>query len=282
YNPAGIAESDGTNIFIDANVALRHATYSHDQAQGNPAQTGDQNEPADAKGANYGEGTLFNVIAVPMIGASTKIGDLALGAAFYIPTGGSSMWSQNDAFKGNRKYPGPVDGIARWYSMQGEILSYYWTLAVAYEFKQIGLSIGASGNLIHSSINTIRASTSSSDNDVTNEGRSFLDVGGWQGSFGVGADLEVIRKTLWFGASYQARPNVAGGMTLKGHLKENLAGVVTDDEVELHQDLPDVIRIGGRFRPVEDWEIRLFGDWTRWSAFKNQCIVQAGGPCNVN
>src|SRR5262249_47590196 len=131
YNPAGIAESEGTNIFLDANIALRHASYTHAQAvdprtgRPDPNVTGDTNEPVDAKGANYGEGTLFNVVAAPMIGASTKLGDFALGAGFYIPFGGHSIWDRNDAFKGSTKYPGAYYGPARWYSIEGEIISYY-------------------------------------------------------------------------------------------------------------------------------------------------------------
>ena len=38
------------------------------------------------------------------------------------------------------------------------------------------------------------------------------------------------------------------------------------------QDLPDVIRLGARFAARPDVELRLFGDYTRWSAFKHQCI----------
>src|SRR5262249_48660331 len=35
-------------------------------------------------------------------------------------------------------------------------------------------------------------------------------------------------------------------------------------------------------RPRDDMELRLFGDWTRWSAFTDQCIRAKGTPCELN
>lgn len=273
YNPAGIADSKGTHVFLDVTAAWRHVTYQH-----TPAKS-DIPEPPGAKGANTDKASLFNIIPSPMVGLTTKFGDLALGAGFYTPFGGQATWQQNDNFKNNKSYPGPVDGAQRWFVIDGEIRSSYYTLAAAYHIPHTGLSIGASGNLVQSMINIVRARDILADNSVLSEGRSWLDVSGWQGSFGVGAYYEAVPKKLWFGASYQSRPGVSGGMKLSGTLKNDFGGVLTSDKVNAYQDFPDVIQLGTRWRVRQDVELRLFGDWSRWSSFKDQCIAAVGAPC---
>lgn len=276
YNPAGIAESEDIHIFLDVNVALRSVSYSHAQAPS------DADEPAGAEGANFGEGSLFNVAAAPMIGATGKFGDFAVGAGFYVPFGGSSTWSKNEDFEGqNTPYPGIEDGPQRWTSITGTLRSLYWTLAVAYNIESIGLSIGAGANLIRSEIDTIRARNANGSSNIASEGRSRISVGDWQGSFSAGAMLEAIEKKLYFGASYQARPNIAGGMKLDGQLI-NTFGRRSTDEIDVHQDMPDIIRLGGKWKVASDIELRLFGDYSRWSALENQCLALQGEECETD
>jgi len=276
YNPAGIAESEDIHIFLDANVAWRSVSFSHAQAPSDP------DEPAGAEGANFGDGSLFNVAAVPMIGATGKFGDFAVGAGFYVPFGGSSTWSKNETYEDkDTPYPGIEDGVQRWTSITGTLRSLYWTLAVAYNIESIGLSIGAGANLIRSEIKTIRARNANGSSNIASEGRSRIAVGDWQGSFSVGALFEAIEKKLYIGASYQARPNIAGGMKLDGQLINTFGSKSTDD-IDVHQDMPDVIRAGAKWKVADDIELRLFGDFTRWSAFKEQCLALEGEECATN
>jgi long-chain fatty acid transport protein len=273
YNPAGIAESEGVHIFLDGSLAFRSATWTHELAE-----TDDDSVP----GANDGEATLFNVLAAPMLGASFKIADFALGAGVYVPFGGQASWDKNSDFEGDTQYPGPVDGVQRWSAIDGSIQSMFFTLAAAYRIRAIGLSVGASGNLIRSAVKTLRAREVTGGNTLASEGRSLLDVSGLQASFGVGAMLEAMREKLWIGASYQARPNIAGGMELTGTLRNNFTGTPDPEtRVSLYQDLPDIIRLGVRFKAADDLELRLFGDLTRWSAMKNQCLANEGEACAV-
>jgi long-chain fatty acid transport protein len=51
--------------------------------------------------------------------------------------------------------------------------------------------------------------------------------------------------------------------------------------VSLYQDLPDIVRLGVRFKAMDELELRLFGDWTRWSAMQNQCLSNEGEACAV-
>jgi long-chain fatty acid transport protein len=77
---------------------------------------------------------------------------------------------------------------------------------------------------------------------------------------------------------------VTGGMTLKGTLDNTLAlGAPSQTQVELTQTMPDILRIGLRARPTDKYELRLFADWTRWSVFENQCVLDRSVPdrnCN--
>jgi long-chain fatty acid transport protein len=274
YNPAGIADSKGTHVFLDLTAAWRHVSYVHTPASSDVA------EPPGATGANTDKANLFNIIPSPMIGLTTKLGDFALGAGFYTPFGGQAVWDQNSRFKNSKSYPGPVDGAQRWFVIDGEIRSSYYTLAAAYHVPGTGLSLGVSGNLVQSTINILRARNVNGDNNTLAEGRSWLDVSGWEGSFGAGVLFEAVPEKLWFGASYQSRPGVSGGMKLSGDLKNDLGGQVTTSPVNAHQDFPDVYQLGARWRARKDVELRLFGDYTRWSSFKDQCISQKDQPCS--
>ncbi len=279
YNPAALAETVGLEFLGEYDLAIRRATYTHTHA---PT---DINEPPGADGGNNGTGTLLNVVGAPFLGGSYKLTkDLAIGAGFYAPLGGVETWNQNENFRNNPKYAGPIDGAQRWYSITGSIISIYVSAGLAYKIPHTGLSLGISGNLIHSQIDTARARTAMGDDNIANETRALLDVAGFEGSFGAGALYEALRDRLWLGLSYQARPNVSGGMRLDGTLNiYPLAVGATDkaQKVSLYQDYPDIFRLGGRFKPTPDTEVRLFGSWERWSNFQNQCISLRGTPCLV-
>jgi long-chain fatty acid transport protein len=282
YNPAGIADREpgkdapfNVRIFVDANLALRGASYSRDGGEG------DVPEPAGAEGANNGSADLFNVLASPMIGAVFKIEDFAIGAAFYIPFGGQSNWAKNDKFENDPNFAGPYDGVQRWASIDGTLRSFYISFAAAYDIGKY-VSVGAGFNVILSQIETVRAREVSGTNDVALEGRSLIDVRGTNASFGAGVLAEPIPGKLWLGASYQAQPGL-GTMVLEGTLKNNFSGSISEEEVKLFQELPAVYRLGARWRPADDVELRLFGDVTDWSVFDKQCLIASDATeCEVD
>jgi long-chain fatty acid transport protein len=297
YNPAGIALSKGTHIFVDATMALRWASYTRPAAGPDDVADGAtpvQNSQATlelAPGANDGKATLFNAIAAPFLGVTSDFGTDFIygGLAGYFPFGGSAVWDQNQLYAGNEQFPGAVDGQQRWYSIDGTIRSLYLTAALGFNIRKIGLSLGVSGSAIRSNVSTIRARNADGTDDLVSglppdimlkEGRSRIDVKGWQGGFGVGVVYDVLKLGKYFlGFSYTSQPNVAGGMTLKGEL-ENVLGVAppSTSQVELTQTLPDIFRLGVRVRPTEKYEIRLFADYTRWSVFDKQCVLEAAEP----
>ncbi len=286
YNPAGIALSKGTHIFVDATLALRWASYNRPGVV--PDVVNSQDSIDLAPGANDGKATLFNSIAAPFIGVTSDFGTDFIygGLSVSFPFGGAAVWDKNPTYEGSDVAPGAVDGVQRWYSIDGTIRSMYITGAVAYNIRKIGLSLGLSGSAIRSEVVTIRARNVDGTDDVVapngalKEGRSYVDVNGWQGGFGIGAVYNVLKKDkVFIGASYTSQPNVVGGMTLEGTLDNVFTlGEPSQDQVELTQTMPDIFRLGVRWRPTDKSELRLFGDYTRWSVFDKQCVLNKNDP----
>ena len=274
FNPGAIGHAEGVHLFLDGTLALRRLSWTHPVAANVP-------DPTGAEGANSGTAELLNVFGAPMLGATLRLGDFALGAAAYVPFGGRAQWSQNEDFEGAAEYPLAADGVQRWHSIEGALTYVYGTLGAAYRWGK--LSIGASANLVHSSVVSKKAKnpTGQGDPDTEHEGRVELDVSGMQGSFGAGALLELLEQQLWLGASYQAQPGL-GPMQLNGTLTVSYDGESAPYPVTFDQALPDIVRLGARYRPSPAIELRLFGDMTRWSVMNTQCVAFEDHSCVVD
>jgi long-chain fatty acid transport protein len=275
FSPAGIAFSAGTSLFLDGSLALRHATWTHRPT------AGDTPEPTGAEGANFGTARLFNVFGGPMFGATTRLGDLAVGASVSVPFGGRATWGKNDQFASSAMFPLAVDGHQRWHGIEGSLTFIYVTAGAAYRFGRIG--IGAAGNFIRSSMYSVQAKTPTGDGqpNLNREGRAVLDVKGNHGSFALGAMAEVVEGQLWLSASYQAQPGL-GTMRLDGTLTTYYQGGATPFPASFHQALPDITRAGARYRPSAAVEVRLFAEFARWSVMQTQCVGLQGKDCAVD
>ena len=277
FNPAGIGFSKGTHIFVDGTLAMRRASWEH------PLSPDDPVDPMGAEGQGSGKATLSNVFGGPMLGATTKLGDLAFGASLSVPFGGRASWDKNVRFENHPQYPLAGDGLQRWHGIDGALTFIYLTAGAAYRIGP--LSIGASGNLVLSSIKSLQAKgfAGTGRPEPDNEGRAEVDVSGTHGSFALGAMFEALPDRLWVGASYQAQPGL-GPQVLSGNLTNTYLGSSAPYPVKFNQALPDIVRLGARFRPTETLELRLFGDFTRWSVMKTQCVVldQKDYQCVVN
>jgi long-chain fatty acid transport protein len=274
FNPAGIAFASGTSLYLDGTLALRHLSWDH------PASGFEAPDPPEAPGANAGKASLFNVFGGPMAGATTRWGQLAAGVSLSVPFGGRAHWPRNDALAGNATYPLAAGGVQRWHITDGELTFIYVTLGIAYRFGPV--AIGVAGNLVHSAVKSVQAKSFNATGtpDTAFEGRDTIDVSGFEGSFGAGAMVEVLPERLWLSASYQAQPGL-GPMQLKGTLTLDYGGQITTP-ITFDQALPDIWRLGARFQPSPGLELRLFGDWTRWSVLVTQCVAREGRPCAVD
>jgi len=288
FNPAGLALSTGTHLYVEGMFIYRNASY--DRAVGaidNVIPTGETatGTPEEAISANAGKATLSNMLASPFAAVVTDLGieNLGLGLALYAPFGGSATWDQNKDYEGSEQYPGAVDGTARWASIEGAQQVIYVSLAGAYRIPCSGFSFGLSANVVRQSIDTVRARNATGFDDLVGssgaivEGRSLVEVSGTTLSLGGGVIWEPIDK-LWIGASYQSQPGF-GETTLSGTLTNKYGtGDALPGDVELLHSLPDVFRLGARFRLNDKVEVRASGDYTRWSAFDKQCLLDATDP----
>jgi long-chain fatty acid transport protein len=274
YNPAGIGFSTGTTLFLDGTLAIRHFSWRHTRAPTDAA------DPPGAEGSNTGTAAVTNVFGGPMFGATTRLGDFAFGASLEVPFGGRGSFGKNDKFT-TSAFPLAADGIQRWHLIDGAVTVIYLTAGMAYRIGP--LSVGLTGNLINSQVKNSQAKNFGDGYPNTGlEGRSALDVSGWQGSFGVGAMVEAIPNQLWVGASYQAQPAL-GPMQLKGSLD-----LVDEQKNPVHFDvtfdtaLPDITRIGVRYKAAQTFELRFMADYTRWSVLHTQCVGLVPHPCVVD
>ena len=275
YNPAGIGFSDGIHLFLDGQIALRSLTWDHSPGPGDPTT------PPQSVG-NSGHASLLNVFGAPALGASMKLGDFAFGAGLFVPFGGQEHFSKNSDFQGSDpSLAGAADGVQRWHVIEGQQAFIYATGGVAYRIGP--LSLGVTGNVIPSSITLTKAQNLAGNQlpNTASEGRAKIDVSNVFASFGAGLMLEAVKDRLWFGASYQAQPGL-GSEALNGTLAITSGGQAAPSvPVTLTQALPDIVRAGIKWRVQRDLELRFFGDYTRWSVVKSQCIGAQGKPCQV-
>ena len=272
YNPAGFA-GQGTQVMLDVNLALRMASYERFADNIDPVPDSVDDAGAYSE-ANSGEASLTNFVYAPMLGVTTDFGTglpFSVGAAFFAPFGGQSVW---DTAPQNDTYPGAEDGAQRWYVMEGTIRTLALALGVAYRIEPLRLSLGVTGNLYMSEIDTARARTATGDDNLLNEGRSYLKAESTDFGLGIGVLAEPIEGRLWLGASYQTAPNFNGELEMEGTLQNIFPPNYEDPtDIIITNQLPDIIRLGARWRPREDLELRLFGDYTRWGRLEQQCIM---------
>ncbi len=275
FNPAGIAFLEGTTFYGGGVVALRRGSWAHAQA------ATELPPPPGAEGADSGEARFSNLFGAPALGVAKKLRRFALGAAFYVPFGGRLQWDKNQRFVGDPNFPQAADGVQRWTITEGALTYLHFTVGAAVRVGRF--AVGLTGNLIHSSVKLTQAKSANPQEDVdpANEYRIRLDVSGIQASFGVGAMFEAVADRVWLGASYQAQPGL-GAIALDGTLTRMLDGASAPaDAVTYHQALPDIVRLGGRFQASPAFELRLFGDLTRWSRVQAECVSTRDQPCAV-
>jgi long-chain fatty acid transport protein len=278
FNPAGMALGGGTRFYLAGLAALRRGTWTHTKSAAEPS------DPPGAEGADTGQARFSNLFGAPALALTTWIDRVAVGAALYAPFGGSIHWDKNRRFENDATFSGAADGVQRWHIIDGSLSSLYVTVGAAMRFGP--LAIGATGNLIRSSVSNTFAKSFNPQQvvDPSSEGRAALDVSGFQASFGLGAMVEAIAGRLWFGASYQAQPGL-GQMKLDGTLSLSMgADKAPPQNITFTQALPDIVRAGLRFRPIDGrhpLELRTYGELARWSRMGTQCVSTRGQPCAV-
>ena len=290
YNPGAIGLTRGFNIMVDGLFAWRTASFDRRElctSTANPESCGDNqfSEPADGIGANYSKSKLANFVAAPMLGATGRIPlteDVALGvgAGFFVPFGGQSTWGNNTAFEGSN-YPGAVAGSQRWWAIDGTLRSLFISAAASVSISEL-VHIGMSGGVAINQVNTIRAKALDNSDNLIAEGRAWLNAKDMNAHLGGGIVVTPWKNNdLRLGFSYQA-PVGFNGVTMNGTLTiHDGAGQVTEQNVDFHHVWPDIFNLGVAWLPIEELELRFNGNVQRWSLLKDQCITNAGAPCEI-
>jgi long-subunit fatty acid transport protein len=274
YNPAGLALDTGTRAYVELMAAYRTLSYARDARD-----IDDPNASAAAIEANSGAAKAANVIAAPFAAIATDLGvpGLAVAAGVYVPFGGQADWNAVSKWAGNQTFPGAVDGPQRWSITTGSQKSIFYTAAAAYRTSDNRLSFGLGVNVIQSSLSLTRArNVDGTDNLVASdgsvsEGRSLLEVDSFDPSLGFGVIAQLDEHTK-VGISYQTQP-LTGEQKLDGTLTNKFGSTgVASQPAELRQHLPDSVRT------AIEWQgrtsaFRALAEWTHWSVFRDQCIV---------
>jgi len=283
FNPAGLSLLGGTRLMIDGTLAWRSFIYDRDPAgidniledpavgSGTPAGSG--------VAANSGRSSLFNVVGSPFFAIASDLGveNLGVGLGFFVPFGGSSSFDQ--AAKSD-EYPGAIDGPQRWWAIDGTLRALYFTAAGSYRFPKQRLSVGVGFNVILSQMSSIRARNSDGTDHLVSdgtllEGRALIDVSSLDVSVSAGIIWEPLDH-LFVGVSYQSQPNF-GTSRMTGNTTLILGAVpssaVTATPSEFFNAWPDVTRFSIRYTQPKEWEVRLFGEFARWSVLNEHCLL---------
>jgi long-chain fatty acid transport protein len=272
YNPGALSLTPKLHAALHLTLALHDASFKRKESD-----TGEEASP----GANLGTAKLRDVLVSPALAVSYRVGDFTLGLGVFVPFAGQQNWDANGP--SDPSHRGVRDGVARWQLVAGTMLTMYASVGAAYRYAPLRLSFGAAFNLNYNTLETTRALTLSSDDDLETEGRSYLDVHSVSTSLGFGTTWEALRDKVWLGLSYQTPPGFYAGTRMDGELHNAFATTsAPTSKVSVYQSLPGIMRFALRVRPRPSYELRLFGDYSRWSRFKNQCVTTRGAPCELN
>ncbi len=292
FNPAALGGITGTQIIVDGTFSLGYVRF--DRAA--PLSPSPSNTAASPNyplyvATNTGTNTAVNSGGIPFLGAATDFGSRVLfgGLALYAPFGGAIQWNKSSRWADDATAPGAVDGPQRWQSIGVVDSSLATTAVIGARLAEQRLSFGVGITSYLHKVSLTKAFNSDGSDDITapngelKEGRVLLNVSGvdFGASGGVYWEADPEGK-LRIGASYTSQPGF-GTMRLKGTLEQRV-GITPSGttDVNLLQAYPDVVRLGVAYRVSDAVDLRLHGQFVRWSAFQNACVVHSGDPCDVN
>jgi long-chain fatty acid transport protein len=291
YNPGALGGVRGTELVVDGALVVGFTRYDRTGPL-SPSSSNTASDPNRAayEASNTGANSAASAGGIPFLGLATDFGSKTFfgGLAAYAPFGGSVKWDKASRYAGSTLLPGAVDGPQRWQSISVNDASVAGTAAFGVRIVP-GLSLGVGLTLYSHSIALDKALDSDGSDDVTapngdlKEGRALLQVSGLDAGFSGGVYWEPDPGgSLRLGASYISQPGL-GSMRLKGTLEQKI-GITpsASTDVDVLEAYPDVVRLGAAYRASADVDLRVHGEFSRWSVFQNVCVVHTGMPCDLN
>ncbi len=246
YNPAGIAQLDGSN--------LRGGIYG---IYLNPSYQ----PPAGAPNSGHTYYSSDHLAAIPQgfFTHTFDFGDRAVsvGLGVYAPYGGDISWPQDTGF--------------RTVAIQGKLTYLSINPVVAVKVAR-GLFIGAGVIVNYADMNFEQGLRPAFQPPNIN---SYQFKGhGWSVGYNLGVLWQPIRQ-LSFGATFRSSATV----TLNGSSEFELsASHVPDTTLPAHMSLtfPLEVIFGTSYRPTPKWNLEIDAHYTDWSSFGSTTIYQSG------
>jgi len=239
YNPAGITQLEGTNIYGGVTAVIPSTTYT--------SPTGEE------------EKTDFQVFYPPNLYATSDFGmkDISIGLGIFSPFGiGGRKWSK--------------DGLTRYVSTESMIATLWINPTVAYQVTQT-LSIGAGIEYMYARNEAKRMINQS----ALGAGDGELDLNatgnGW------GYDLGILFKPsekISLGFAYRSRVKVSYSGTahftnIAPAAQPLFGGASFDTPIHTDSTFPDILSFGAAYRPSGRVTFAFDLEEVRWSSFKN-------------
>jgi long-chain fatty acid transport protein len=242
YNPAGLTQLNGTNIYGGGTVVIPSTTYESPSGQS--------------------EDTEFQVFFPPHFYACSKLGttDFRFGIGLFSPFGiGGRKWSE--------------DGLTRYVSLENNVLTLSANPTIAYRVSpRLSVALG-----LNYTISRIQAERKIDQSAVGNsDGESLLkeDGDGWSYNFGV---LFKPDERWSLGLAYRSKIEIdySGDLEIKKiapALQPLFGGSYFKTGVHTSSDFPQVVSLGAAFRPTKEWTISLDLEWFGWSSFNESTL----------
>ncbi len=249
YNPAGIAELEGTSVLL-----------------GGYAITLDVDVTLDAPGNRTFGNTNDELQLAPQFFASWKLKDLpiAIGLGVYAPFGFAMEYPDDTPFR----------TLAR----KGKIEYVTFNPVLAWKITDtLSVAVGANFNSAETTL----------ERGVLAPGDSFRFKGdGTSVGFNAGV-LWKPHRMHSFGVNYRSASNIEFEGRARLQYESftvptpfgsfPVPGARSEENASVDFDFPQNVVIGYSFRPTEDWNFEINWDWTDWNTLNDVVLSQKSG-----
>ena len=235
YNPAGISGRSGFQVQAGVHLIVPMLNFTH---------------------AADGDVTSSPLGVSPPPHAHLTFGitdDLAIGVGVFSPFGASGNW--------------PLDWEGRFKAQRSSLQMFDINPTLAYRIHP-RLKLGVGFNAVRGTVMIERAL-----NFVDSEGAVSLGGGTWGFGWNVGAQIEVVEKRLFFGASYRSPVTMKfEGNAHFSNIPVEFANRLKDQPIKAQVILPQQANFGLTLQPMDSLRLSLDAHYVEWSSFTELAI----------
>lgn len=260
WNPAAMVLVDNPQVLIDFSLIYRRIGYTRGLTY---TYSPDTDSWGWLQSSYVKKGRLSNVVPFPYAGFVYPVNDrVRVGVGFYAPFGSSSKWEEG--------------GAQRYQSIQGNILTFFGTVAGAYRLTEnlsVGLGISYVRALVYSKkIYNLTEVTGGYPEDPDMDAELVVDnfAGNtWNISAGL---LYVLEPYLRVGFSYTSPVSIKNHGRLKITPIGEIARILMSDrtvegEGTLEATYPQTFKLSADYFPKSNLRVRLSFQFVNWNQF---------------